>query len=160
MWNPTLMHVQIFLGPQQFIYCMIDDWFLTVVYDSPHPSTRRLLWNRLSAIGLSISGPWLIVGDFNTVIHQSEKNGGAGVNHLSAFLQFISPIAWLTWASRVCPSCFGAVFFTRGLIEKLPMQIVSRAARLAWWSNFRGSALTTRCFSYRVAPVPSVRARR
>lgn len=60
-----------------------NPWFLSVVYASPQQGWRDLLWDELQAINESISGSWSVAGDFNTVLYDFEKCGGAPINYSS-----------------------------------------------------------------------------
>ncbi|KAH9751258.1 putative ribonuclease H protein [Citrus sinensis] len=47
------------------------------VYASPNKHIRNLLWKELEAVARNVSGPWLLGGDFNTILHPSERRGGS-----------------------------------------------------------------------------------
>ena len=49
-----------------------DSWFLTIIYGSPQPTTRRELWGRLRSILDQIEGEWCAGGDFNWVISPND----------------------------------------------------------------------------------------
>lgn len=49
------------------------------MYGPPVPSQRKYFWEALDNIALAFSGPWLLLGDFNTIISQSDKHGGKPV---------------------------------------------------------------------------------
>ncbi|GLU11862.1 hypothetical protein SLE2022_285820 [Rubroshorea leprosula] len=59
-----------------FLSGIYGDWFLSGIYGRPQIATRALLWNELSTIAENISMPWMMIGDFNDVLDQSEKFGG------------------------------------------------------------------------------------
>jgi len=46
------------------------------IYGSNLSTDRRLLWQQLINLRLSIQGPWLAAGDFHTVRTVGEKMGG------------------------------------------------------------------------------------
>lgn len=46
------------------------------MYGDPAYSSRPLLWERLSRIGVKSKESWCMVGDFNAIIHNGEKLGG------------------------------------------------------------------------------------
>ncbi|XP_056859988.1 uncharacterized protein LOC130508476 [Raphanus sativus] len=50
---------------------------LTCVYGDPVKSKRSEVWERLSRLGAERQGPWILTGDFNEMVDQSEKSGGA-----------------------------------------------------------------------------------
>ncbi|KAI8009911.1 hypothetical protein LOK49_LG06G00903 [Camellia lanceoleosa] len=50
-----------------------EEWILSAVYASPHPSQRDELWNNLKEIARSIEKPRLVTGDFNDYINHNER---------------------------------------------------------------------------------------
>ena len=50
--------------------------FITFVYGDLVVEYREAVWERLMRISLQRSGPWLMVGDFNKIMSNSEKKGG------------------------------------------------------------------------------------
>jgi hypothetical protein len=58
-------------------------WLLTCVY-APHTYQMRSdFWEFLSNIGNSFGGPWLLLGDFNSILSPAEKFGGRPFGSLS-----------------------------------------------------------------------------
>lgn len=51
--------------------------FLTCVYGDPVRSKRSEVWERIERIGAERKGAWMLTGDFNEMLDQSEKKGGA-----------------------------------------------------------------------------------
>lgn len=47
------------------------------VYGEPDQSKRQEVWNNLSTLHGDNSTPWFLTGDFNEIIDNSEKCGGA-----------------------------------------------------------------------------------
>lgn len=52
-----------------------QDVFISGVYASTSYLLRRHLWSDLSALQNSFSGPWCILGDFNSVLGAHETRG-------------------------------------------------------------------------------------
>lgn len=48
-----------------------------VVYASPRRNTRRCLWEQLEILATHIIKLWLIARDFNVILHDDERKGGA-----------------------------------------------------------------------------------
>ncbi|CAN1128818.1 Putative ribonuclease H protein At1g65750, partial [Linum perenne] len=53
-------------------------FFLTAVYASPKATERVLLWDVLKMVAGSMTDPWAVVGDFNSILTANDKRGGAG----------------------------------------------------------------------------------
>ncbi|KAL5699305.1 hypothetical protein ACHQM5_030229 [Ranunculus cassubicifolius] len=51
-------------------------WQATFFYGSPHHLKKERSWNILKRLKVENGVPWLIIGDLNIVLHQSEKQGG------------------------------------------------------------------------------------
>lgn len=70
------------LNHKQFIHFKVSinkifcSW-VTAIYASPVPSLRKQLWDYLGSIASTMSGPWLLGGDFNSILYASEKRGGS-----------------------------------------------------------------------------------
>lgn len=58
---------------------------LTVIYESPNPNIRRLLWGKLDII--RTVNLWLVMWDFNSALKGEERGLGAGV--LSSFVNWV-----------------------------------------------------------------------
>jgi hypothetical protein len=65
---------------------------LSFVYGPPYKKTSSEFWTVLSSFGVSLSAPWLCIGDFNVIISQDDKYGGWPYNYLLAnpFMDFIN----------------------------------------------------------------------
>ncbi|KAK4264338.1 hypothetical protein QN277_025533 [Acacia crassicarpa] len=50
--------------------------FVTFVYGPPKEGERRRVWDMLRGLVGGIHSSWLLVGDFNDVLSQGEKEGG------------------------------------------------------------------------------------
>ena len=49
--------------------------YCSAVYANPHIHRRKELWGDLTRIANMIHGPWIVLGDFNDVLLQSEVRG-------------------------------------------------------------------------------------
>ncbi|KAG5614400.1 hypothetical protein H5410_014224 [Solanum commersonii] len=63
-------------------------WHISIVYAKNSYNHRKILWKNLRNITTSITGPWLVCGDFNEVTNALEKLGGRPINNTkcSAFI--------------------------------------------------------------------------
>lgn len=46
------------------------------MYGNPEAPNRYIIWDFLIALSLSRNSPWILAGDFNEIIDNSEKSGG------------------------------------------------------------------------------------
>ncbi|XP_010497088.1 PREDICTED: uncharacterized protein LOC104774119 [Camelina sativa] len=51
-------------------------FYITFVYGDPVRHLREEVWERLTRIGLQRDDPWMLTGDFNEIMDNSEKLGG------------------------------------------------------------------------------------
>ncbi|KAJ1387569.1 Endonuclease/exonuclease/phosphatase superfamily [Sesbania bispinosa] len=64
-----------------FIQAFVEDiadvknWEVTFLYGNPTFNQRRHLWSRLQALRTCPNRPWTILGDFNELLFQHEKEG-------------------------------------------------------------------------------------
>nr|POE54654.1 hypothetical protein CFP56_47295 [Quercus suber] len=86
-------------------------WMLFCVYGPPRRAKRKKIWAKVEELAKSFSGPWAVMGDFNSIKGSKEKKGGrhvgeSSVNSLRDFinntgaidLDFIGPS--FTWSNR------------------------------------------------------------
>lgn len=101
MWDRGL-DIQILSYSKQFIHAEIslsgEKVWMTFVYGSPVSRRRKKLWEALNNIASGCKCPWMIGGDFNSILRDSEKRGGA------------------TRRQRAC-NRFNKWIFTHGLVE-------------------------------------------
>lgn len=67
-------------------------WLLTCT-NGPHSwYNRATYWDNLTSVGNSFVGPWLIVGDFNSILNPGEKRGGGdfGSTSHNEFVSFVN----------------------------------------------------------------------
>jgi len=62
-------------------------FFLTCVYGDPVRALRQLVWEQLSGIGIGRNEAWVVLGDFNELMTNTEKMGGPLRNE-SSFWDF------------------------------------------------------------------------
>lgn len=81
LWDKFLGYVTPIAVSRRDLHLVIStnnsfNWVLSVIYNSTRLNSQRALWlelSRMSSIGL----PWLILGDFNSIINRSEHHGGS-----------------------------------------------------------------------------------
>ncbi|KAL0294031.1 UNVERIFIED_CONTAM: hypothetical protein Scaly_3130200 [Sesamum calycinum] len=83
-WLPTEVGVEILQVHRQFIHCKLTNkrkhttCLITVLYGDYEQIHRRELWRNIVQISVGIRDEsWLLTGDFNAVMDESEVNGNA-----------------------------------------------------------------------------------
>lgn len=66
--------------------------FITFIYGLPQTENRACFWEAVSVMGANRSAPWLLTGDFNDTLDNSEKVGGP-VRCEGSFIPFRSFVA-------------------------------------------------------------------
>lgn len=72
---------------------------------------RMELWSYLKQLGSLMTAPWLVIGDFNQVLHADKKWGGRRVNMANAerLREVVDACSWIdlgfqgpryTWTNR------------------------------------------------------------
>ncbi|XP_016652264.1 PREDICTED: uncharacterized protein LOC107881841 [Prunus mume] len=93
LWNCSNIHLNIVACSSQSITAMItqgsSSWILTVVYAHPCLRIKRSLWTYLDGVSSTNNLPWLVTGDFNEIVDDSEKKGGRAVHCNSGFADWI-----------------------------------------------------------------------
>lgn len=81
-WRNDYYQVTKVTGEAQSITCLVEDkvahtkFHMTTVYAFNTREERRLLWNHLWNQSIGISRPWIILGDFNSVLQVDDRIGG------------------------------------------------------------------------------------
>lgn len=88
-------HYHIATHPQFILLKVHDkkssDWFVSFVYGSPTTHLRRKLWEDMKLQNFHISGPWIVLGDFNCVLSANEvsNNHSFSYNNASSFAKWV-----------------------------------------------------------------------
>lgn len=70
--NPQMAHLQVAWKGN-------SKWLLTVVYANPYYVRRQRWWDDLTNISESHDEAWAVLGDFNCILTDSERKGGANL---------------------------------------------------------------------------------
>ncbi|KAL0455617.1 UNVERIFIED_CONTAM: hypothetical protein Slati_0900900 [Sesamum latifolium] len=143
-WDVSEVVVDIISVHEQYIHCRIIclrahyDFLVTVAYGLNDVVPRRALWSQLVTIMEDVGEePWLVLGDFNTVLDHSEVCGHSGDNQaaMGDFRTFLTDSALIPMPSQ------GAVFSwhncsdgPRSLWKKLD-RILANDRWFARWPN-------------------------
>lgn len=81
LWNSARVSISVINQNAQGVHALVEvpsktPFFLSAIYASPKFINRKLLWDNLRDVAVSVNMPWLLIGDFNDVVCQSEKWGG------------------------------------------------------------------------------------
>ncbi|GLT52118.1 hypothetical protein SLA2020_254760 [Shorea laevis] len=89
LWDGEDVYIDVVTSSHQAIHTIVKvrshplfskfHWFLSGVYGRPQFELRSQLWEELRVVANHFTGPWLVIGDFNDVVDQIEKFGGAPV---------------------------------------------------------------------------------
>lgn len=74
--------VEVLGASTQFVHLRVkwkrqSSWLLTVVYARPIYARKQQLWDELFSIAESHNDPWVVIGDFNCILSDRERKGGA-----------------------------------------------------------------------------------
>lgn len=82
IWDPNYYTVTLIRVEAQVIHCLVkgiigdQECLLTVVYGYNTIEQRKQLWDNLTKIEQGISKPWLLGGDFNSVLQLQNRLHG------------------------------------------------------------------------------------
>lgn len=85
-WKTINSEVQILHVSAQCIHCKVQDknstfaCLVSVVYGYNTINARKEFWSRLREIGMNVTEPWLVLGDFNTILSIEDRINGAPVH--------------------------------------------------------------------------------
>ncbi|XP_060210363.1 uncharacterized protein LOC132637268 [Lycium barbarum] len=85
-WKPADVVIEMF-SSFQVIHCIVKDKlssfssYVTFVYGLHSLEARRPLWADLRQIYSKVIGPWIILGDFNSVLHADDRVNPDPVHH-------------------------------------------------------------------------------
>lgn len=85
IWDLDLMNFTLIEAHTQFIHGLSNIYALnmqitiTAVYGLHTINDRRGLWNELGNMVHTVQGPWIALGDFNSIIDTDDKIGGAPI---------------------------------------------------------------------------------
>lgn len=82
-WQKSRFTMTILQAAPQFIHINVSqpdgvEWLLTVVYRNPNGRGHESFQGEIEDIACSVNKPWLMVGDFNSIVSMSECSRGGG----------------------------------------------------------------------------------
>ncbi|CAL1407564.1 unnamed protein product [Linum trigynum] len=77
VWDSSMVTITEVDRSSQFLHDQVqsgnDIWLFTMVYANPALVQRRELWQSICVISEDMELPWLLVGDFNSILYPSRK---------------------------------------------------------------------------------------
>ncbi|KAL0295434.1 UNVERIFIED_CONTAM: hypothetical protein Scaly_3104200 [Sesamum calycinum] len=145
VWNPLEVGVDILRVDSQFIHCCAFNkrlhtrCLITVLYGDYDIIPRRNLWRALGDLSTDISDePWLVLGDFNAVMDDSEVCGRAADTSISMteFRTCVRDAGLVQLPSTGCPYTWhNCSEGPRSLWKRLDRMLVNPAWLDAWPSS-------------------------
>ncbi|XP_057425711.1 uncharacterized protein LOC130719085 [Lotus japonicus] len=89
MWSKQWGSVEILSSHRQLVHLRVTprdglpSFLASFVYGSPNSSICDLLWRELRIIAVQATGPWVVMGDFNSYLNASDKAAGGPLNSIS-----------------------------------------------------------------------------
>ncbi|XP_074267112.1 uncharacterized protein LOC141590417 [Silene latifolia] len=116
VWDPMNYKVELVSSHAQVMHSRVTflptgvKWWLSVVYGFNRVAERAPLWDSLNLMAAVVSGPWLVMGDFNNVLAMDERIGsGITVAELKGFQECVATCglmdapaqgAFFTWNNK------------------------------------------------------------
>lgn len=76
-WNTQKVNIEELAQGNQFLHCEVDildkKVLCTFIYEFNSAHEREELWAAMSQFSANVTLPWLIIGDFNTILHPDER---------------------------------------------------------------------------------------
>ncbi|KAM6543410.1 hypothetical protein CsatB_007857 [Cannabis sativa] len=113
-WNPNQFIVCILTCSSQLIHIRVTtfdgkyQFYATFVYGFNDEQGRQQLWQGLQ--GLSSTDPWIVLGDFNDILHKEERIGDR--------VRILANEAWMELLATA-----EAIFLTEGLFDHTPVVV-------------------------------------
>ncbi|KAK4252766.1 hypothetical protein QN277_014312 [Acacia crassicarpa] len=82
VWWQDSITLSVLYRSKNIIHAIIDSdclnapRMISFIYGPPKEGERRIVWDSLRRLASGITDSWLVVGDFNDLLSQSEKEGG------------------------------------------------------------------------------------
>lgn len=82
LWKSSMVQVEVLSLTEQEIHVLLQvqslpsSWLLSAIYDSPKFKNMCIMWENLKTISDHHDLSWILIGDFNEVLDESEKFGG------------------------------------------------------------------------------------
>ncbi|XP_074300092.1 uncharacterized protein LOC141631303 [Silene latifolia] len=144
LWEPTAYDINILDVQIQSIHFQVIDkirrknFWMTVVYGLNKAAERIPLWDSLRNYHSMIQGPWIVAGDFNSVMEVNERIGRAPISHAE-----IKPMLQTIQDCQLSDLSAKGAFFTWNNKHEHQSKVYSRLDRVFinddWMDSFSDS---------------------
>lgn len=82
LWKDHLVETHVSMASHQMVHCIVKDkgsdfsCELTFIYGYNTIVDRKELWDQLKSLNNNIKVPWLVMGDFNTMLSVNDRLNG------------------------------------------------------------------------------------
>lgn len=142
LWSNACVQLEVLSINDQFVNVLIhrhlrDIWFLTTVYASPEAHYRSELWRYVERLGNIVSILWLMLGDFNQVLHSDEKKSGTPMHprKIQAFHNMIMNFALVDMGYSGSPFTWTNL---RAGLANIQQRLDRALCNLQWLTKFPG----------------------
>ncbi|KAL5539435.1 hypothetical protein UlMin_043986 [Ulmus minor] len=113
-------------------------WLVSVIYGPHNRRNKMEFWGSLWDIASHFDGPWLVIGDFNTVLRSFERVGGRDRDPVADYV-----LEAMDNLGMIELNISGGDFSWRNRREVRPIhsKIDRGLANVDWWSLFPNASL-------------------
>ncbi|GLT36563.1 hypothetical protein SLA2020_109330 [Shorea laevis] len=152
-WKSSLVDLEVLSSTNQAIHCLVRQQRLlflsTFVYVQPHTTMKKEFWSFLQDLALSITGSWVLIGDFNDIATVDEASPRATNRFNSArrFREHLDTCSLLSKDSLGCKFTWirkanGRIILRESLIGHFSKLLVLRNSQMRSSSTFRDYVVT------------------
>ncbi|GKU93401.1 hypothetical protein SLEP1_g6995 [Rubroshorea leprosula] len=107
-WKSSLVDLEVLSSTNQAIHCLVRQqrllFLTTFVYVQPHTAMKNEFWSFLHDLALSITGSWVVMGDFNDIATVDEASPRA-MNRFTSARRFRDHLDTCTLLSKDSLGC-------------------------------------------------------
>ncbi|XP_026396165.1 uncharacterized protein LOC113290792 [Papaver somniferum] len=129
-WDPRVVQVSVLSSSPQAVFLDVSfssmiNFVVTFIYGDNYYITRNLLWDSITAFASFSHRPWVLLGDFNSLLVPSDKVGGAYVllHHYQDFSNCVQ-------LSKIMDLHFSSCFYTWSNCQQDGIMIRSKLDRV------------------------------
>ncbi|XP_074267060.1 uncharacterized protein LOC141590362 [Silene latifolia] len=148
LWEPTAYDINILDVQTQSIHFQVIDkirrkqFWMTVVYGLNKAAERIPLWDSLRKYHSMIQGPWIVAGDFNSVMAVNERIGGAPISHAEIRPIFADYSRHAGLSRSRCEGAFSPGITNMSISPKFIADWIGCSSMLIGWIAFQITMFT------------------